>query len=293
MLLRPADYMNNDGERTLRSYSKPVDAQPSWPPTSSLTPPPGASPPLLPRHHTTTCSFECWPRLGDRSTSGLSSGRGGPLSAGMSSTSPSSWTVRSSPFRCHCLRRRPSVADCDHSCRAAAAPAAIAVAAAANQRSRCCLLLLPLLPLLPPLLLPPSLPPCITLIALHHSLRTGRHLDRAGGSRGGVAVRHYKLCDRPQLRNLRPADPFMMQTTVSRRFFCLLVPTVLCAGAVAGVLLLVVPFMIDGRSPWASVVVVFVVASPVATDSWCGITVRLLPSDRLLTFDFQNTGEPA
>lgn len=30
-------------------------------------------------------------------------------------------------------------------------------------------------------------------------------------------VPHYKLCERAQLANLRPADPFMMQTTVSAR----------------------------------------------------------------------------
>ena len=30
-------------------------------------------------------------------------------------------------------------------------------------------------------------------------------------------VPHYKLCERPHLANLRPADPFMMQTTVSAR----------------------------------------------------------------------------
>ena len=34
---------------------------------------------------------------------------------------------------------------------------------------------------------------------------------------GQDCVPHYKLCDRPHLANLRPADPFMMQTTVSAR----------------------------------------------------------------------------
>ena len=39
----------------------------------------------------------------------------------------------------------------------------------------------------------------------------------SAGSEFMDTVPHYKLCEREQLANLRPADPFMMQTTVSAR----------------------------------------------------------------------------